>query len=142
MKTGLIVVAILAWFLLTTYRSVRKNLAQQDVDEQPSSNTRPAFETLFDDEEEVTFADNANQSGYFSYETVEEVKPQPSKSKSKDKKYKPIQQAKPTVDPSAISEPIAATEEIESEWQNFDLRKAVIYDTILNNKYFQTGNVA
>ena len=83
----------------------------------------PAFESLFEEapakESPSSFEDEASAAGYFSYETVEDEAV-----------------ASPKETDSALNPVVmhVASDELEEEGK-FNLRQAIIYETILHNKF-------
>lgn len=135
MKTFLLITVIILWVALRSYASNAKRKADQEKaaaePSQPSySSVRSAFESLFEDEEETkaesarsSFAQEEEKAGYYSYESVEpEVEPE---------------YTRPQADFQPKRAPRTRVTETEEEPAavDFDLRQAVIYQTILSNKY-------
>lgn len=125
MKTFLIILITIAYIGWKAYKGVRKNFTvdTDDTVNEPQADTpRPAFESLFDEEETnntpYSFEEEEKAAGYYTYESTEEINP----STAQDLQPSPV---------SMVSE----VEETQPEMPAFDLRQAVIYQTILNNKY-------
>ena len=113
MNTFLIIIALVLWVGLKSYKSVRQQMAdlENSADaEEPKAST--------------TFVEEERSAGYYSYKTVEEVN---------------VENVPHTEDVSvrqdeAIQAGASDTKDTGNDI-NFDLRQAVIYQTILNNKY-------
>lgn len=93
------------------------------------------FESLFDDEpsqqhEETekaspSFASEAASAGYYSYETS-----------SNAKSFRSTRANVNSTRPSQMAQPVKPAEvQVEADATAFDLRQAIIYQTILDNKY-------
>lgn len=108
MVTFLIVIAVILWVGLKSYRKVQEQFDLADADEAPHRPARPAVETLFEND-----APQSKEQPYFTYETMDGL--------PADKSEQPDVKAEAAVE----AEPAAA----------FNLRQAVIYQTILNNNY-------
>ncbi len=139
MKTVFLILTVVLWIVIRYASSKAKQNAETDATasepSQPSfSSVRSAFESLFEDEEAEaeptysSFAQEEAQAGYYSYENVEEseVDAEPSRATS-------TQTTTTTTECSTMA-PAAETEEPLAP-QDFDLRQAIIYQTILSNKY-------
>ena len=141
MSTFLIVLAVILWVGYKAYKSISKTLADSEGgSEAPSQGTvRSAFESLFEEESNhsfsstvkpgASFSDEERASGYFTYEDVtqssatQQSQPQP-RTRSAKQAAKTTKQA-----------PASAAMADNGERSSFDLRQAVIYQTILNNQY-------
>ena len=127
MNGFLIFLAVALWFGLSIRKAYRKQLSELESETAPTAGTvKNAFESLFDEaakEEETdrsSFANEAASAGYYSYEcTVSNTKSRAT--------ARPAQQARVAMRVVERSEEADATA--------FDLRQAVIYQTILTNKY-------
>lgn len=132
MKTFLLILTVILWIALRTHVAQAKRKAEMEKSapepSQPSrSSVRSAFESLFDEEEKEasdrsSFAQEEAKAGYYSYETVDEPEVEPVYAK-----------VDPTLKRKSWTN-VAETEEEPSEI-DFDLRQAIIYQTILSNKY-------
>ena len=137
MKSFLLIVAVILWVALRSNAAKAKRKAgMEESASQPSqpsySSVRSAFESLFAEEDEAqsvnsTFAEEGKKAGYYSYETVDESEPM-------------YAHADTEANRSATSNP-AETEEKPSA-ADFDLRQAIIYQTILSNKYLDEMHTA
>lgn len=116
--------AIVLWVGFRASKSVRKTAADlEGVTETPTEPRHTAFDSLFEESEsdyaQSSFPQEEASMGYFSYETMAEPVLTP---------------APKTATPKAPKKERKAVE-AEQEQQGFDLRQAVIYQTILTNKY-------
>lgn len=137
MKSFLLIVAVILWVALRSNAAkAKRKAAMEESASQPSqpsySSVRSAFESLFAEEDEAqsvnsTFAEEGKKAGYYSYETVDEPEPM-------------YAQAETAANRSACPNP-AETEEKPSA-ADFDLRQAIIYQTILSNKYLDEMHTA
>ena len=137
MKSFLLIVAVILWVALRSNAAkAKRKAAMEESASQPSqpsySSVRSAFESLFAEEDEAqsvnsTFAEAGKKAGYYSYETVDEPEPM-------------YAHADTAANRSATSNP-AETEEKPSA-ADFDLRQAIIYQTILSNKYLDEMHTA
>ena len=139
MEFGLTILIIVLWFGLLARKAWRKALS--DLESEPKGDTAPqqgtvksAFDSLFDTARETvsntwkgssTFAKEASEAGYFSYESSTD-------SSSERPVFKSAPKARPVQSEVRVSQPVA---DLLPEAPVFDLRQAVIYQTILSNKY-------
>ena len=114
MNTFLIIIALVLWVGLKSYKSVRQQMADP---ENSAEVKEPASAS-------VTFAEEECSAGYYSYETVEDI------NADQNSKVDDIFSQQNNVMSVDASEMKDSGNEI-----NFDLRQAVIYQTILSNKY-------
>ena len=133
MNGFLIFLAVALWFGLSVRKAFRKQVSELESETASSEGTvKNAFESLFDEvmteEKEScnsTFAKEAASAGYYSYESTASA-PQgraaahSAMSAQAAKAPHPVSKSEVLTDNEAIS---------------FDLRQAVIYQTILTNKY-------
>jgi len=147
MKTFLLITIAILWIGLKAYKGVRKNFAEPEAtanEPQQTGSPRPAYESLFgdteddveaenpyafgDDDEPATFEEEEEAAGYYTYESthVEEA----SEPARPEKAEKPVRQGS-----APRMAAMVAPESDEEATQPFDLRQAVIFQTILNNKY-------
>jgi len=132
MKYILFIMGIVLWVGISSRKRVRKAISDLEDDayaqQEPS---RPAFESLFVDEderaEEVPFAKEEAAAGYFTYET----EPAAPKFERRAEPSAPIFRADNAIE-NIPKEGSAAT---------FDLRQAIIYNTILSAKYVSGTNL-
>lgn len=131
MKTFLLILAVILWVAIRANAAKVKRESRIDDASEPSQPgydpVRSAFESLFDEdlEAESTRAYSAQEdtgADDYSYETMNEPEPEPTFDKPETE---PIRNAY-----SKVAK--AADEAVVSD---FDLRQAVIYQTILSNKY-------
>lgn len=132
MSTFLLIVTVVLWIALRTHAAkAKRNAETEDAAPRPSQpsygSVRSAFESLFDDEEREasaapSFSQEEAQAGYYSYESMDEPEESPIHAK---------------VDPTLNStEAVKAVETLDGpKALDFDLRQAIIYQTILSNKY-------
>ena len=137
MKILIIIIAVF-WVGLKAYKGMQKSFVnpEEAVDEPQQAETpRPAFESLFSDEEPVavetsTFEEEEQAAGYYTYESTATFQAQESERPVWNAPEQPERQTKP-----AHRAAMVADEPEETSAQPFDLRKAIIYQTILHNKY-------
>ncbi len=144
MKTFFLILTVVLWVVVRSAAAKAKRSEQsEDAASKPSqpsySSVRSAFESLFDDEEtqeeapaSASFSQEEAQAGYYSYETVDEPEAQPM---SYQTQQPPSPSAAQDVTPVPTAEP-------EPVLQDFDLRQAVVYQTILSNKYLDEIHAA
>jgi len=129
MKTVFVVLAITLYMGLSIYRKLKKQMMenQSGPAKCPIGDDANAEEYEFDDR--TTPENDDLGQPYFSYE--EEPAPTPKMSKKAKNKAKPQPVAAPvSCQPaSVVEEPV-----------EFDLRQAVIYQTVLNNPYVSEIN--
>ena len=131
MNGFLIFLAVALWFGLSIRKAYRKQMSELESETASSEGTvKNAFESLFDDaREEVEtegspmFANEAASAGYYSYEGTT--------SKAKSRKSVNSTMSAPT----ARIVDMSVSEQRDTGSTVFDLRQAVIYQTILDNKY-------
>ena len=126
MKTFWLITIIVLWVGLKAYRKGMRTTAAHPEDsaegpQQPTSYPRPSYESLFEEDEEEQEEQPMEVPSYFSYETLEE----------EDKEQHPAAAARE----AQPQRPVVVAEEEPAETPAFDLRQAVIYQTILHNKY-------
>ncbi|MBQ6069016.1 MAG: hypothetical protein IJK84_05890 [Bacteroidales bacterium] len=134
MNGFLIFLAVALWFGLSVRKAFRKQVSELESETASSEGTvKNAFESLFDEvmteEKESrnsTFAKEAASAGYYSYESTASA-PQ---GRAAAHSAMSAQAAK-------TPHPVASKSEVltDNEAISFDLRQAVIYQTILTNKY-------
>jgi len=121
--------ALILWIGLRSYKSVRKQLSDlEDSANGKGASPKPAFESLFDESEpsEMNFAEEEASAGYYSYEST----PTPPTSFES--------RASTSGKHQVGSVGYAESEEVRSN--GFDLRQAIVYDTILRAKYAPESN--
>ncbi len=123
MKTFWLITILILWMGFKAYRKgVRRTAAHPEDSaegtQQPTAYPRPSFESLFEEDDEEK---DEEAPSYFSYETLEE----------EERQQQPVAAVRET----RPQEPVVAAVEEPVETPAFDLRQAVIYQTILNNKY-------
>lgn len=147
MSTFLIITVAILWVGLKAYKGVRKTFADPEgttVEPQQTDSPRPAFETLFDDDEADgmqqspygyeaydeagTFEEEEKAAGYYTYESTSAEEPYEAANPAKSEEPRRQAQA-----PRMAA--MVADEPDEDAGQAFDLRQAIIYQTILHNKY-------
>lgn len=118
MKESLITLAIIGYVAFSLYKRFKRNIAaaSDDSSEEVFEEDSPGEEPQFIYEEEP-----AQSSPYFSYE---DVAPAPA--------------PRPTTKKKAAAAFVAPQPVCEHE--AFDLRKAVIYQTVLDNRYIDELN--
>lgn len=111
MSTFLIITAVILWVGFSAFRKVKTELADPvEAGEVSSESARPAVESLFEER-----SSSPKASPYFTYETMEEP-------------------ARHTANP--IEAKVQSDQPLQpGEAVNFDLRQAVICQTILTNNY-------
>ena len=133
MNGFLIFLAVALWFGLKVRKAYQKQMSELGGGTPSDEGTvKNAFESLFDDRQEAKpsnasspFSSEVGSAGYFSYET-EAANCMPSGRASRPS-YQAVS-TKPADVASVASNDAAGA-------VDFDLRQAIIYDTILNNKY-------
>ncbi len=128
MNGFIIFLAVALWFGLSIRKAYRKQMSELESETASSAGTvKNAFESLFNESTEgeeaarsSSFANEAASAGYYSYESTA------SNSRARAA-ARPAQTAKPAM-------PVAERS-VEADATAFDLRQAVIYQTILDNKY-------
>ena len=130
METFLIVVLALVALGFRTYMTIKK---QDDFFGNPEDSAtrreRSAAKAKARPKKEAkaaTFEDEEREAGYFSYETLDETASAPAATERRKARQ-------------AVS--TAAYEEQEEEPMQFDMRQAVIYQTILENPYNTVGAI-
>ena len=121
MSTFLIIMITVLWVGFKAYKGVRKTFADPEATvgtptfSHDETDEEPESPFVYDYEEEPsTFVEEEKAAGYYTYETTEEPAAQPETPR--------------------VAAMVAEVPE-EEYGQPFDLRQAVIYQTILNNKY-------
>ena len=129
METFLYITLIVLWIGVALYRSVRKARIQDaESGLEDFVSAKPAYESLFEEETQGSYTQEEKPfSNYFSYEN------EPEPMHSKPSKPNPVREEK-------VATPATATEKETVRNAEFDLRQAVIYQTILNNKYISKEN--
>ena len=129
METFLYITLIVLWIGAALYRSVRKARIQDaESGLEDFVSAKPAYESLFEEETQGSYTQEEKPfSNYFSYEN------EPEPMHSKPSKPNPVREEK-------VTTPATATEKETVRNAEFDLRQAVIYQTILNNKYISKEN--
>ena len=135
MEFGITILILVLWFGLTARKAYRKALSGLESEPEgstaaPKGTVKSAFETLFDEVRKPqsgmrgssTFASEAASAGYYSYETTGDV----AKGRAAANAARPAPTAQ-TMRPAEVR--------VEADATAFDLRQAVIYQTILTNKY-------
>lgn len=132
MNTFILIVVLILWIAVRSHAVQAKRKAEKEnaasEPSQPSFHSaRSAFESLFDEEVKSTethtsFDQEERSAGYYSYESFEEPDLNPGRT---------------TAD--TVSSPKAWTNDggSDSSKPDFDLRQAIIYQTILSNKYLE-----
>ena len=134
MNGFLIFLVVALWFGLRIRKAYQKQMSELGGDTPSDEGTvKNAFESLFDDSPKAKpthasspFSSEVGSAGYFSYESDAA-----NTMSSTGRSSRPSYQAVPTM-------PVDSTSVVGNEPGNavdFDLRQAIIYDTILNNKY-------
>ena len=130
MSGFLIFLAVALWFGVKMRNAYRKQMSELESDTASDQGTvRSTFESLFDEPKEQesngtssTFASEAASAGYYSYETS-------SSATNRRAAANAAMSAQP-------KRPVrAAIVQTEADATAFDLRQAIIYQTILDNKY-------
>ena len=133
MNGFLIFLAVALWFGLKVRKAYQKQMSELGSGTPSDEGTvKNAFESLFDDTQEARpssasspFSSEVGSAGYFSYET------ETAQGMSSSKPSQPLYHA-------ASSQPAGSASVVGNDAAgavDFDLRQAIIYDTILNNKY-------
>ena len=130
MKGFLIFLVVALWFGVKMRNAYRKQMSELESDTASDKGTvRSTFESLFDEpqtqegrEASSTFASEAASAGYYSYETS---------SSATDRRAA----AHAAMSAQSVRPVRPAPFQAEAEVPAFDLRQAVIYQTILDNKY-------
>ncbi len=118
---------IIALALLGFGVSLKKQIAESKRDaESCPQGPAPAVESLFEEEQDEplpqSFEDEEREAGYFSYETIDAVE-----------ENRPFEEVSVT--------PVIEDERYDSPlFGDFDLRQAIIYQTILHNEYLPNYN--
>lgn len=110
MSTFLLILAVVLWVGFKAYRKVNVEagpVETGDAPQRPNPSVRPAVESLFGGK--VT---SSEEQPYFTYEAMSD---------------------QPIVKSEKAAEKLNT--DIQAEPAEFDLRQAVIYQTILNNNY-------
>ena len=131
MKGFLLFLVVALWFGVKMRNAYRKQMSELENDTvaSDSGTLKSAFESLFDEPqqdmeegESSAFASEAASAGYYSYETS---------SSATD----PRAAAHAAMSAQSVRPFRPATVQAEEEVTAFDLRQAIIYQTILDNKY-------
>ena len=106
---------------------MKKQIAESKKDaESCPQGPAPAVESLFDEEQDEpfpqSFEDEEREAGYFSYETIDAVE--------ENRPFEEVSVA-PVIEDERYDSPL---------FGGFDLRQAVIYQTILHNEYLPNYN--
>ena len=128
MNGFIIFLAVALWFGLSIRKAYRKQMSELESETASSAGTvKNAFESLFNEPSEgeeaarsSSFANEAASAGYYSYESTA------SNSRGRAA-ARPAQTTR-------VAMPVAERS-VEADATAFDLRQAVIYQTILDNKY-------
>ena len=134
MNGFLIFLAVALWFGLSIRKAYRKQMSELESETASTAGTvKNAFESLFDEldkseetSQSSTFANEAASAGYYSYETTtsgSQGRPAANPTMSAQS----ARTVRPAVQPAVV--------QTEADATAFDLRQAVIYQTILTNKY-------
>ena len=125
MKFFLFIMAIILWVGLRSYKTVRKQMSDPEDVPQPRPSSRPAYEALFENLQgkEMSFAEEERKAGYFTYES-ESVQPVKASPKPRTAETKTVVEA--------------TNEKVQDSV--FDLRQAIVYNTILKAKYVPEMN--
>ena len=136
MNGFLIFLVVALWFGLSIRKAYHKQLSELGSEAASDAGTvKNAFESLFDESgqaEEVnystSFAKEAASAGYYSYEGATSTTDSrvAAKSAMSAQSPRPFRPTEPKTAVQAVPDATA-----------FDLRQAVIYQTILTNKYLQ-----
>lgn len=134
MSTFLIITVAVLYVGIKLYKAGRNLSGDSEVktsESQPQT-AQPAFESLFDEQDGdagmPSFEEEERSAGYFTYEDIaSEVAAEatPMKSKKHHKQKSAVER----------ESTLQLEEEPVQETVDFDLRQAIIYQTILNNKY-------
>ena len=133
MNGFLIFLAVALWFGLKVRKAYQKQTSELGSGTPSDEGTvKNAYESLFDDTQEARpsnasspFSSEVGSAGYFSYET-EAANSMPSGRASRPS-YQAVSTQPADMTSVASNDGAGAVD--------FDLRQAIIYDTILNNKY-------
>ena len=133
MNGFLIFLAVALWFGLKVRKAYQKQMSELGSGTPSDEGTvKNAYESLFDDTQEARpsnasspFSSEVGSAGYFSYET-EAANSMPSGRASRPS-YQAVSTQPADMTSVASNDGVGAVD--------FDLRQAIIYDTILNNKY-------
>ena len=134
MNGFLIFLAVALWFGLSIRKAYRKQVSELESNTASSEGTvKNAFESLFDELDKAegtnqssTFANEAASAGYYSYETTTSS-PTGREAARPAMSAQSVRTARPEVQPAVV--------QAEADATAFDLRQAVVYQTILTNKY-------
>ena len=127
MKTFLTVLFVMIAFVLSVYRSAKKQLDGNVAPRRQRSSAIGSEET---ETENTPYGKDELGEPYFSYEYVAEESDKKEKRK-KSKKSRPVGETSR----QAVAVAMAA-----DSVPVFDLRQAVIYQTVLNNRYIDEIN--
>ena len=134
MNGFLIFLAVALWFGLSIRKAYRKQMSELESETASSKGTvKNAFESLFDEldkqedtSQSSTFANEAASAGYYSYETTTSS-PKGRAAVNSAMSAQSVRTARPAVQPAVV--------QAEADATAFDLRQAIVYQTILTNKY-------
>ena len=134
MKGFLLFLVVALWSGVKMRNAYRKQMSELESGTASDQSTlNSTFESLFDEsrqqagEEEgadSTFASEAASAGYYSYETSSSA----TDRKTAANTFRPAQTMRPV-------RPATVQVQTEADAMAFDLRQAIIYQTILDNKY-------
>lgn len=130
MKYILFIIGLVLWAGISARSKVRKQLSDlEDASNGQQTSSSPAYESLFAEhmQEKRSFAEEEAAAGYFTYET-EKPSDESQTSQSASVKSPFVQTVK-----------VANTDEGSSTV--FDLRQAIVYNTILKAKYIPEVNL-
>ena len=127
MKTFLTVLFVMVAFVLSVYKSAKK---QMDGNVAPRRQRASANRTDNVESDESPFGKDDLGEPYFSYEYVSEES-EPKANNKKAKKSRPVVEN---------PRPVVAVSPAMDNVPVFDLRQAVIYQTVLNNRYIDEIN--
>ncbi|GEM_PF-1786503 len=134
MKYLLFILGIVLWVGIGSRKSLRKSISAQEDDSHTSdSGMRSAFESLFADQPKAapSFAEEEASAGYFTYES------EPVSTASNMSSFQ---------NPVSMDSPIGHSSQVMTETSEivppgFDLRQAIIYNSILTAKYIPEANL-
>ena len=117
MKSLLLILFVLLGGMSALYTRFKRVLAESEGRQDENEyEPQPCYENPFVDEDECECA-AARQEEYFTYETADE----------------------PMAENEEASVPVMSLEEPVPQFA-FDLRQAVVYQAVLNNRYINQGN--
>jgi len=143
------ILVIIGCLLLIGFRGFRKMKAafsDWEASTGPKSDSsQSAFEQMCADENEVkekvpSFGDEEREAGYFSYECASELAAEKDASASHTFFGDAIRRSRESVNMASVEKPGKAEDDnTDDSGLDFDLRQAVIHQTILSNPYQQRG---